>query len=174
MDEVDRALLALLQDDARLPVAELGRRVGLSRTAALARVRRLEDDGVILGYHANVREAGRPPTHVARVAVVTATPDAAGYVRRVLALPEVTEAESVAGEYDLLIRVATDSAADLDAVLDRIGSWRETVRTTTFVVLARRENERIRDGAITRRTRLHQGTRAAPAAASSTHSGARR
>lgn len=139
MDEVDRALLALLQADGRLTMAELGRRVGLSRTGTLARVQRLEADGVIRGYHADVADPGAAPTHVARVAIVTATPDATRYARRVLALPEVTEAESVAGEYDLLVRVTTDSAAGLEAVLNRIGSWRETVRTTTFLVLARHE-----------------------------------
>lgn len=135
MDRLDRDLLDALRADARLSMADLGRRVGLSRTAVLARVRRLERDGAIRGYHADVA-VDDTADHVARVAVVVSTPDVAGYVRRVLAVPEVTGAESVAGEYDLLVRVAARTSADLDRVLNLLASWRETVRTTSFVVLA--------------------------------------
>lgn len=138
IDAIDARLLELLSEDGRAPMATLGRRVGLSRTATLARVRRMEAQGIIRGYHADIESEGAG-THVARVAVTVRTPDVGSYIRRVLALPEVTEAESVAGEYDLLIRLATDSAAGLDSVLNRLASWRETVRTTTFVVLARHD-----------------------------------
>lgn len=133
-DAVDERLVALLQDDARLSMADLGRRVGLSRTATLARVRRLEDEGIIRGYHADVL-VEPVASHVARVGVVLSTSDTAAYVRRLLAVQEVSEAETVAGEYDLLVRVSAPTAARLDEVLDRINGWRETVRTTTFVVL---------------------------------------
>lgn len=138
MDAVDERLVALLQQDARLSMADLGRRVGLSRTATLARVRRLEDTGAIRGYHA---EVGIEPAeaHVARVGIVVQTADVAAYVRRLLAMDEVREAETVAGEFDLLVRVSAATAAQLDDVLDRINGWRETVRTTTFVVLKRYE-----------------------------------
>ncbi len=136
MDAVDDRLVALLQVDARLSMAELGRRVGLSRTATLARVRALEDAGVIRGYHADVR-ADTAAAHVARVGLVVRTPDVAAYVRRLLTLPQVREIETVAGEYDLLVRVAAATSTQLDEVLDRINGWRETVRTTTFVVLKR-------------------------------------
>jgi DNA-binding Lrp family transcriptional regulator len=137
VDELDQRLVALLRRDGRASMAALGRAVGLSRTAVLARVERLEARGVIRGYHADVVAPGLDPAHVARVAVSVQTPDARGYVRKLLALPEVTEVESVAGEYDFLVRVATDTASNLDAVLDRLASWRETQRTTSFVVLAR-------------------------------------
>lgn len=136
MDAVDEHLLKLLREDARLPMADLGRRVGLSRTATLARVRRLEDAGVIRGYRAEVGSELTEP-HVARVGIVVSTPDTSAYVRRLYALDEVREIESVAGEYDLLVRVAAATATQLDEVLDRINGWRETVRTTTFVVLKR-------------------------------------
>ena len=136
MDELDRRLVGLLQADARLSMAELGRRIGLSRTATLARVRALEDSGVIRGYHA---EAGSDhvDAHVARVGLVVSTPDVAAYVRRLLSVEQVSEIETVAGEYDLLVRVAAASATELDEILDRLNGWRETVRTTTFVILKR-------------------------------------
>ena len=134
MDPIDERIVALLVEDARLTMADLGRRVGLSRTAALARVRRLESDGVIRGYTAQVGAAA-DDGHVARVGIVVRTPDTAAYVRRLLGLAEVREVDSVAGEFDLLVRIACPTARQLDDVLDRINGWRETVRTTTFVVL---------------------------------------
>lgn len=137
MDELDRQLLRLLADDARLSMAELGRKVGLSRTATLARVRRMEAEGVILGYRTDMRPDSATPSHTARVGIVVRTPDVATYVRRLATFPELTEAESVAGEYDLLVRFATDGAERLDTILDRINGWRETVRTTTWMVLRR-------------------------------------
>lgn len=135
MDEVDAAILRELRAHARVTMAELGRRVGLSRTAVLARVRRLEDAGVIRGYHADVAEEAAEPTHAARVGIVVRTPDVASYVRRLQTLPELEEAETVAGEFDLIVRLAASSAERLDTLLDRVNGWQETVRTTTFVVL---------------------------------------
>lgn len=137
MDKVDHRLLALLAADARLPMAELGRRVGLSRTAVLARVRRLEKEGTIRGYHAALREGTAAPTHAARVGIVVRTSGTAAYVRRLAVFPELQEAESVAGEFDLLVRFGADSAERLDAILDRLNAWPETIRTTTFMVLTR-------------------------------------
>ena|SRR5699024_468825 len=137
VDELDRKLTAELADDGRASVAELGRRIGLSRTATLARIRRLEESGVIRGYHADIALDAPGPTHVARVAIALKTADFTSYVRRLATFEELQEAESIAGEYDLMVRFATDSAARLDEILDRVNGWRETVRTTTFMVLTR-------------------------------------
>lgn len=135
IDDLDRALLRLLAANGRLTMAELGRQIGLSRTAALARVRRLEDRGLIRGYHADVRLPEHAGAHAARVGIVVHAANIPAYVRRLAALPEVQEIETVAGEYDLLVRIRADSAARLDEILDRINSWRETSKTTTWVVL---------------------------------------
>lgn len=140
MDELDRRITGVLRDDARIPIAELGRRVGLSRTAVLARVRRLEDDDVLRGYHARVVLPEEGARHVARVAITARGGTNRAYVRRVQDLPEVVELESVAGETDLLAKVVTPDAARLDAVIDELSSWPETTRTTTYVVL--REHRR--------------------------------
>ena len=137
LDDLDRALLALLTADGRASMAELGRDVGLSRTAVLARVQRLERAGVIRGYRAEVVLPDEPRTHRARVGIVIRTPDVAGYVRRLVTLDGVSEVETVTGEYDLVTLLAAPSAEELDSVLDAISGWRETVRTTTWVVLRR-------------------------------------
>jgi Lrp/AsnC family transcriptional regulator, leucine-responsive regulatory protein len=137
LDDLDRRLLLLLATDGRLTMADLGRQVGLSRTAVLARVQRLEREGVIRGYRADVELPGVAAAHRARVGIVIRTPDVAGYVRRLAALPGFDEIETVTGEYDLIVRVTAASAAELDAALDRVQGWRETVRTTTWMVLRR-------------------------------------
>ena len=137
IDDLDRALLALLAADGRATMAELGRGVGLSRTAVLARVQRLERAGVIRGYRADVALPDEPRAHRARVGLVIRTPDVRGYVRRLMAVDGVSEIETVTGEYDLVVLLAVGGAEELDAVLDRISGWAETVRTTTWVVLRR-------------------------------------
>ena len=137
IDGLDRKLLGLLAVDGRLTMADLGREVGLSRTAVLARVQRLERDGVIRGYRAVVELPGLAAAHRARVGIVVRTTDVAGYVRRLQALPGFDDIETVTGEYDLIVRVSAPSAAELDTVLDRVQAWPDTVRTTTWVILRR-------------------------------------
>src|SRR5690606_24113762 len=105
VDALDERILDELRRDARVSTAEVGRRVGLSRTATLARIRRLEDSGVIRGYHADVRHEGeRDPGYEATVGIVVRTADVAAYVRRLATIPELVRAESVAGDLDLLAR----------------------------------------------------------------------
>ncbi|HEY0815077.1 MAG TPA: Lrp/AsnC family transcriptional regulator [Pseudonocardia sp.] len=138
LDGLDTRLLELLSADGRATMTDLGRLVGLSRTAVLARVQRLEREGVIRGYRADVALPGpSPAAHRARVGLVIQTADVAAYVRRLVALPSVSEIETVTGEYDLILLATAPSAAELDAVLDTVSSWRETRRTTTWVVLKR-------------------------------------
>jgi Lrp/AsnC family leucine-responsive transcriptional regulator len=137
LDDLDRALLARLAVDGRASMVELGRTVGLSRTAVLARVQRLERTGVIRGYRAEIALPDGAAAHRARVGLVVRTSDVAGYVRRLASLPGVSEIETVTGEYDLIVLVSVATAGELDAVLDRVSGWRETVRTTTWVVLTR-------------------------------------
>ncbi|MGI9017738.1 MAG: Lrp/AsnC family transcriptional regulator [Euzebya sp.] len=137
MDPIDRAIVQALGEDARLSMAELGRRVGLSRTATLARVRRLEASGIIAGYHAAIRFPDDPGRHVARVGIQTDTRDTSRYVRRLAGIEAYREAETTAGAFDLLVRFEAATAAALDAALDEVKSWPTTTRTTTFVVLRR-------------------------------------
>lgn len=137
LDDLDHALLARLAVDGRASHTALGRAVGLSRTAVLARVQRLERAGVIRGYRADVALPGPEAAHRARVGIVVRTTDVAAYVRRLRDLGGVREIETVAGEYDFIVGVSAPGAADLDRVLDRIAGLPGTVRTTTWVVLTR-------------------------------------
>src|SRR4051812_49086173 len=98
LDDTDRRLLAVLQEEARISLAELGRRVGLSAPAVADRVTRLERDGVITGYRAEVdpRRVGLSLTAVVRVR------PAPGQLQNVAALsqrtPEVVECRRITGD----------------------------------------------------------------------------
>ncbi len=108
----------------------------------LARVQRMERNGVIRGYRADVTLPVAASVHRARVGCVIRTTDVGGYVRRLVALPGVTEVETVTGEYDVIMLLTAAEATGLDAVLDQVAGWRETVRTTTWVVLKRYSEDR--------------------------------
>jgi Lrp/AsnC family transcriptional regulator, leucine-responsive regulatory protein len=138
LDDLDHRLLELLSVDGRATMSDLGRAVGLSRTAVLARVQRLEQVGVIRGYRAEIVLPGPSlAAHRARVGLVIHTNDVVGYVRRLTSLAGLVEVETVTGEYDLIVLVTAPDAAELDRVLDTIAGWPETRRTTTWVVLTR-------------------------------------
>lgn len=137
LDELDRRLLALLQADARTPAADLARRLGVARTTVLARLARLEKNGVITGY--TVRLAQDESHGVEAYVGISVLPRAgAGVTARLATLPELRQLSSVSGEWDYLALLRADGTARLDAVLDEIGGFDGVLKTTTHVVLARR------------------------------------
>ena len=108
LDAVDRRLIALLQDNARLSTVALAKAVGLGRTTVQERLARLEAAGVIAQYTLRLGQAGEP----LRAWLLLRYRD--GYscddvVPALVALPQVQQCHSVAGEIDLLILVRTDT-----------------------------------------------------------------
>jgi Lrp/AsnC family leucine-responsive transcriptional regulator len=119
LDEINRRLLAELQAEPRLPMTELGRRVGMSAPAVTERVRRLEEAGVIRGYRLDIDPAalGLPLTAYIRV-----RPNA-GYLPRVAELaqeiPEVVECHRITGDDCFIVKVHLPAMDKLDHILDR-------------------------------------------------------
>ena len=134
----DRALLALLSENARMPVAELARRLGLSRTTVQARIERLEADGVIAGYGLRLSESylsGLVRAHV----LITIGPKALPAVTAALAaIKVVTTLHSVSGTFDLIAILAAPSILDLDRLIDRIGALDGVERTLSSIILSTR------------------------------------
>ncbi len=134
----DRALLALLSENARMPVAELARRLGLSRTTVQARIERLETEGVIAGYGLKLSESylsGLVRAHV----LITIGPKALpGVTAALTAIKEVTTLHSVSGTFDLIAILAAPSILDLDRLIDRIGALDGVERTLSSIVLSTR------------------------------------
>jgi Lrp/AsnC family leucine-responsive transcriptional regulator len=131
LDPVNRRILAELRANARLPNAELARRVALSPPAVAERVRRLEEAGVIRGYHAELdpRALGYPIAAVVRI-----RPNAQQLPRlRALAaeVPEVVECHRTTGDDCFVATIRLRSLDDLEGVLDRFGLHGQT--TTSII-----------------------------------------
>ena len=138
ISEKDRALLSLLSDNARMPVAELARKLGLSRTTVQARIERLEADGVIAGYGIKLSESYLSGLVRAHVLITIAPKALAGVTAALAAIKEVTTLHSVSGTFDLIAILAAPSIADLDRLLDHIGALDGVERTLSSVILSTR------------------------------------
>jgi len=138
ISQKDRELLALLGENARMPVATLARRLGLSRTTVQARLERLEREGVIAGYSVRLSDAylaGLIRAHV----LITITPKALSAVTaELMAIGEVKALHSVNGPYDLIAIIASPSIADLDRLIDLIGQLPGVERTLSSIILSDR------------------------------------
>ena len=121
LDTTDWGLLEALQEDARLTFAELGRRVNLSPPAVAERVRRLEDAGIVRGYHAELDLAalGLPMQAMIRITTSNAG-DCTAYSTRLVSVPEVLEAQRVTGTDSYILRVAVRSMQHLEDLLNRL------------------------------------------------------
>jgi Lrp/AsnC family transcriptional regulator len=123
MDAIDRKILAVLQDDASLSVAEIGARVGLSSTPCWKRIQRLEADGVILKRVALVDQA-RIGLGIS-VFVSIETGDHSGdwldrFATVVGAMPEVMEFYRMAGDVDYMLRVVVSDIAGYDTFYKKL------------------------------------------------------
>jgi len=138
LDATDRALLALLRDDARASTAELARKLKLSRTTVQSRMERLQRQRVIAGYTITVPnelEANLVRAHV----LITLAPKRSAAIEIALRrIPEVRVLHSVSGPFDLIAIVAAASIGELDALIDRIGGLDGVERTTSAIVLSTR------------------------------------
>jgi Lrp/AsnC family leucine-responsive transcriptional regulator len=131
LDATNLRLLAELQADARLTLAELGRRVGLSSPAVAERLSRLERDGVVRGYHADVdpRALGYALSAVIRI---RPAPRQIGEVARVAQeTPEVVECNRITGDDCFVMRAHVRDVDHLEEVIDRFTAFGQT--TTSIV-----------------------------------------
>jgi Lrp/AsnC family leucine-responsive transcriptional regulator len=137
LDEIDLHILALLQENCKQPLAKIGDKVGLSAPAVVERVKKLEDNRVVVGYHAIVdaRRVGRDVTAFIGVSI--------GHPRRiaefevqVAAFDDVLECHHITGHYTLLLKVKTVNTSSLEQLISKIRSIEGVERTETMVVLS--------------------------------------
>jgi len=108
VDRTDFKLIEILQGEGRITNQDLAARVGLSASACLVRVRRLEKSGLILGYHARIAVERIAPTVVIFAEVTLArhhAADFAAFEAFALTVPEIVEASQVSGSFDYLLKV---------------------------------------------------------------------
>lgn len=139
IDQTDLRILAELQANARLSNAELSRRVNLSPTPCLERVRRLERDGYILGYEArlNPHKLGHSLVCFIEVSLDRTTPEVFDRFREaVTARPEVQECHMVGGGFDYIVKVRLPDMASYRGFLgDFMVSLPGVRETHTYVVM---------------------------------------
>jgi Lrp/AsnC family transcriptional regulator, leucine-responsive regulatory protein len=126
LDATNLRLLAELQEDARLSLAELGRRVGLSSPAVADRLARLEEDGVICGYHAEIH----PRAVGYALSVVIRIRPAPRELRKVADVaretPEIVRCDRVTGEDCYVMRAHVRDVEHLEEVIDRFAIYGQT------------------------------------------------
>ncbi len=121
MDDTDRELIAQLEQNARMPVATLARRLGLARSTVQARIERMEERGIIAGYALKLGDKARGDMIRATVLISIEPRSAAAVVSRLKTLPQVESAHTASGRFDMVLQLAAPSTAHLDAALDVIG-----------------------------------------------------
>ena len=137
LEPVDRQILGLLQDNARIPQAEIARTVGLAPSAVLERIRKLEARGVVRDYVTVLDPRALDQRLLAFVAVrTTDRPGEARVSDTLAAIPEVLEAHQVAGDDCLLLKIRARDPEHLSQILrERIGSVEGVRSTRTTIVL---------------------------------------
>jgi Lrp/AsnC family leucine-responsive transcriptional regulator len=148
MDATDRALIDALRRNARAPWAELGRTVGMSGPSVTDRVQRLEQTGVITGYHAAVEPSAIGLAVAALVGVhLSDTADQDAVTAALAKLEEVEDCWFVAGDEAFQLKVRVADIASLERTLSRLRRIRGVARTRTTVVLSTKWENRIAPGA---------------------------
>ncbi len=139
LDRHDIAILNELSTDGRISIADLARRIGLSKTPTQTRLKRLEAEGIITGYRALVDPIRLGLDHVAFVEVkLNDTREAAlaKFNAAVTRLPEVEQAHLMASHFDYLLKVRTRSMSDYRAVLgEKISALPHVASTSTYVAM---------------------------------------
>lgn len=133
IDAYDTRILAELQADARLTLAELGRRVHLSQPAVAERVRKLEAAGVITGYRATVDLAALG--YGIRALVRVGRADYTRIAQLIVKTPEVVNAWNVTGEDSWVLEIAVTDVAHLDTVVSKMCLIAETSTSIILKIL---------------------------------------
>lgn len=139
LDKLDRAILRILQEDGRISMKDLSEQVGLSITPAIERVKRMERDGVITGYHARIS----PPALGAKLLVfveITLNTKSASmfeqFRKEVLRIPEVQECHLVSGDFDYLIKARIHEMAEYRKLLgDMLLQLPGAAQSKSYVVM---------------------------------------
>ena len=142
MDDTDRHLLSLLQANARESAALLARKLGLARTTVVARIARLEREGVISGYGVRLGQRIEQAAVRAYCGLSVAPRMGSAVVRALERLPEVEELSAVSGQFDYMVFLRCETNEELDVLLDRIGLIEGIQHTHTSVVLSRKVDRR--------------------------------
>ncbi|PZQ59640.1 MAG: AsnC family transcriptional regulator [Sphingomonas taxi] len=136
LDAADERLLLLLRDNARQPIAQLAKELGVSRGQLYARLSRLEEAGVVAGYTVRLGSAfaeSRVRAHM----MIKALPRSRRDVEQALArIGRVQALHAISGEFDIIAMLESDDGAQLNDLIDEISLVDGVEKTITSVILA--------------------------------------
>ena len=136
MDDIDRQLIALLRKDARTPIATLAAKLGVSRGTIGNRLRKLEDNQVIVGYSLRLRPDAQPDCIRAWMGVRVDGNQTRAVVASLLGEPGVESLHDTNGRWDLLAELRAANMAELSQVLERVRLTKGIANTETSILLA--------------------------------------
>jgi DNA-binding Lrp family transcriptional regulator len=132
----DAKLLDLLRANAREPAASLARKLGIARSTLQERIARLEREGLIKGYTVRLSDEAAAKSFRAVVMIEADARQGDRVTAELRKMPEVRSLAAVSGVYDMMAVVETDTAARMDAILDRIGKAHGVARTVSSIILS--------------------------------------
>ena len=136
MDDTDRALIALVRRNARTNVAALAAKLGVSRGTVTNRLRKLEDEHVIVGYTVKLRPDAEPDQIRAWMGVIVEGNQTRAVIASLLGEPGVAALHDTNGRWDLLAELLAGTNAELSAVLERVRLIKGIASTETSILLA--------------------------------------
>jgi DNA-binding Lrp family transcriptional regulator len=136
MDDTDRQLISLLRKDARLSVATLAAKLGVSRGTVTNRLRKLEDEQVIVGYTLRLKPDAEPNQLRAWMGVLVDGNQTREVIAALLGEPGVAALHDTNGRWDLLAELRAESMTELSHVLERVRLIKGIRNTETSILLA--------------------------------------
>jgi DNA-binding Lrp family transcriptional regulator len=135
MDSTDLQLIALLRQDARTPVALLAKRLGVSRGTVSNRIRKLEDEGVLVGYTVRLRPDVETQRITAWMSITVEGNQTREVIAHLLGEPGVAGLHDTNGRWDLLAELRAPNLGELAAVLERVRLIKGIAGTETSIHL---------------------------------------
>jgi Lrp/AsnC family leucine-responsive transcriptional regulator len=123
LDPTDIAIIEALQENGRIAISELGRRIGLSQPATSERVNRLEERGIIAGYGARIDPASLGLGMMAVVRLRTTHEQIRACLKQFSEMPQVIEVLRLTGEDCFLLKVLVPSPGELETIVDSIARF---------------------------------------------------
>lgn len=135
LDDIDKQILRILEEDARTPFSKIAKMLNLSESTIHIRIKRLKENGVIKGFYVDVDPEKIGYSVMAFVLIKADPKKYESILKKILEFKEVYEIFDVTGEYYALLKVRVKSREDLAVILDKIGNMEGVTSTYTMFVL---------------------------------------